>query len=266
RAETQRLGSIYQRKLGALDELKKSLLHRAFSGELTASESTETPIAAATGHRTQTSERGLTTTDLHAGVLAIAYRAHERAGTLPYFGHVKAEKIAHIVEAHLGIDLGRTPVKDAAGPNDYPHLMKVEHRARNAQFFDFQRDGSRYVVSPLRGFDRLIERTQYDLGERYEDVVQLIELMANKMDTEQAEIVATLYAAWNNLLLDGLPTTDEEIVRAAREDWHSDKLKIERDRFFRAIDWMRKKGLTPAGTGSRVVAKAANPKPPRKRR
>ena len=33
--ETQRLESLYQRKLAALDELKKSLLHRAFSGQLT---------------------------------------------------------------------------------------------------------------------------------------------------------------------------------------------------------------------------------------
>ena len=34
RDETYRLKSIYQQKLTALDELKKSLLHRAFSGEL----------------------------------------------------------------------------------------------------------------------------------------------------------------------------------------------------------------------------------------
>ena len=33
-SKTQRLESIYQRKLAALDELKKSLLHQAFSGEL----------------------------------------------------------------------------------------------------------------------------------------------------------------------------------------------------------------------------------------
>ena len=32
--ETQRLASLYQRKLAALDELKKSLLHQAFSGML----------------------------------------------------------------------------------------------------------------------------------------------------------------------------------------------------------------------------------------
>ena len=34
RAETQRLASLYQRKLAALEALKKSLLHQAFSGEL----------------------------------------------------------------------------------------------------------------------------------------------------------------------------------------------------------------------------------------
>ena len=33
-AETQRLESIYQQKLAALDDLRKSLLHRAFNGEL----------------------------------------------------------------------------------------------------------------------------------------------------------------------------------------------------------------------------------------
>ena len=32
--EAQRLESIYRRKLTALDELKKSLLHKAFAGEL----------------------------------------------------------------------------------------------------------------------------------------------------------------------------------------------------------------------------------------
>jgi type I restriction enzyme S subunit len=32
--ETQRLESLYQRKLAALDELKKSLLHQAFIGQL----------------------------------------------------------------------------------------------------------------------------------------------------------------------------------------------------------------------------------------
>ncbi|MCE2695730.1 MAG: restriction endonuclease subunit S [Verrucomicrobiaceae bacterium] len=34
REETQRLARLYERKLAALESLKKSLLHRAFAGEL----------------------------------------------------------------------------------------------------------------------------------------------------------------------------------------------------------------------------------------
>ena len=33
--ETQRLGRLYERKLAALEALKKSLLHQAFTGHLT---------------------------------------------------------------------------------------------------------------------------------------------------------------------------------------------------------------------------------------
>jgi type I restriction enzyme S subunit len=35
-AETQRLEAIYQQKLAALNELKQSILQKAFSGKLTA--------------------------------------------------------------------------------------------------------------------------------------------------------------------------------------------------------------------------------------
>ncbi len=48
-AEIQRLESFYQRKLAALDELKKSLLHQAFTGQLTKDESPSTRETATHG-------------------------------------------------------------------------------------------------------------------------------------------------------------------------------------------------------------------------
>jgi len=39
RAETQKLETLYQRKIAALDELKKSILQQAFTGELETEES-----------------------------------------------------------------------------------------------------------------------------------------------------------------------------------------------------------------------------------
>ena len=250
-AETQRLESIYFRKLTAIEELKKSLLHQAFNGRLTAEKSIQMPLVAVPYSVTLPN---ITTTDLHAGILAMAYAQHRVNGKEKYFTHVKAEKIAHMVEAHLGLDLGRVPVKDAAGPNDFPHLKKVEHRARKANYFDFRRDGTAYRVRTLRGFERLIDRTRNALGDRYEEVERLLRWML-PMSAQQAEIAATVFAAWNNLLLDGMRPTDERIVQEARQNWHPDKLKIDRQRFFKAVEWLRKKDVVPKGKGKRVVAK-----------
>jgi type I restriction enzyme S subunit len=250
REETQRLGRIYECKLDALEELKKSLLDKAFSGELTTEprKSVVIPFPRTIPN--------ITTTDLHAGILAIAYQLHERQAKQGYFGHVKAEKVSHMVEAHLGIDLGRHPVKDAAGPDDYPHLKRVEHRAKNAGFFLFRRtEGSGYKLAKCRRFDFLIRKTRLALGDRNPEIDALLNLML-PMDTDQSEILATVYAAWNNLLIERHSITDEAIVLEARENWHPDKLNIERDRFFKAIKWMKKQGVIPTGKGNKVVSSA----------
>jgi type I restriction enzyme S subunit len=199
---------------------------------------------------------GIAAKDLHAGILAMAYRLHEQhPERLQHFGHVKAEKISHLVEAHLGLDLERQPFKDAAGPNDHPHLKKVEHRARMANWFAVTRqDSGKYVFNPKSGFDRLLAKTHQALGGRLAEVERLLELML-PMTMRQAEILATVYAAWNNLLLLGKSPSEEEIVTEARENWHESKLKIERSKFFATVEWMRRKGLTPSGRGRFVAEK-----------
>jgi type I restriction enzyme, S subunit len=246
--ESDNLMRLYKQKLSALELLKQSILHTAFTGQLTAqTQPRPSRPALATA---------MSTTDIHAGILAMAYRLHEEQGKVAQFTHVKAEKIAHMVEALVGLDLGRVPVKDAAGPNDFPHLLKVEHRARRAHFFDFKRgqSGAAYRVQKLRGFDGLIEKTREALGDNVANVENALKWML-QLNVQQAEIVATVYAGWNNLLLQGKSPSDDEIVNESRENWHANKMKIDRQRFFNAVQWLRKEGVVPQGTGKLVSAK-----------
>jgi restriction endonuclease S subunit len=243
------LERVYRQKLIALTELKQSILTKALNGELTASDTTNVvPFPR--------SIPNITAIDLHAGVLAIAFQRHldrDKHGT---FQHVKAEKIAHMIEAFAGIDLGRKPVKDAAGPNDFPHLHRVQHRADRANFFSFKPGSSGYQFDKKNGFDRLVERTRTALGSDLAAVEKIIGVMV-PMDFRQAEIFATVYAAWNNLLLDGRELSDEAIVRAARDEWHPEKLKIPVSRFSDAITWMRSNGYVPTGIGKKVLERPA---------
>ncbi len=239
-------------------QLLQAVLREAFSDKLVAQNENDKPAPVESNVIPfPVRIANISATDLHAGILAMAYQHHERSPKhLVYFGHVKAEKIAHMVEAHLGIDLERVPVKAAAGPNDYPHLKKVESRAQKAKWFvvrQQQADGA-YVFHKQQGFDALLDRTAAALGERAAEVDALINLLL-PLNTRQAEIVATLYAAWNNLLLLGRAPSDEEIVYEARENWHASKLEIAREKFFKGLEWIRKQGLVPAGRGRYVDTK-----------
>lgn len=235
--------------------LLQAVLREAFSGEHIAQKAQDKPAPAETKVVPfPVRIANISPTDLHAGILAKAYQLHAQSPKhLVHFGHVKAEKIAHLVEAHLGIDLERVPVKAAAGPNDYPHLKKVESRAKKANWFNVrqQQADSAYVFHKQHGFDALLGKTAQALGERATEVDALITLLL-PLNTRQAEIVATLYAAWNNLLLLGRPPSDEDIVYEARENWHASKLGIEREKFFKGLEWMRKQGLVPVGKGRYV--------------
>ncbi|MDO8263734.1 MAG: restriction endonuclease subunit S [Gallionella sp.] len=271
------------------EALRQSILKKAFSGQLVAQDANDEPASALLArikaeravqaamakprkpqkvHAQSAPAKtnvipfpvkipNISATDLHAGILARAYQHHEHSPKyLANFGHVKAEKIVHLVEAHLGIDLEREPVKAAAGPNDFSRLINAESRARKMNWFDVRKqkkDGA-YVLTKGDKFDALLLKTRNALGERAGEVDILINKLL-PLNRRQAEIVATLYAAWNNLLLLGCSSSDDDIVCEARENWHDSKLKIERDKFFRGLKWMREQGLVPAGKGRHVGTK-----------
>ena len=206
---------------------------------------------------------GISTTDLHAGVLAMVIEAHEKDSKyLMKLSHVKGEKIAHLVEAHIGVELGRVPVKDAAGPDDFPHLKKVESRATKAGWFSVKKLRVGQTYSSRRGMPKIIKKVEDVLSpEDLSEIQGLIKIFL-PFDLQHAEVIATLYAGWNNLLLDGKKPTDEEIVYESRENWSDRKLTIKREDFFNTLLWMRNHNLIPVGRG-RAVTK---PEPNMKRR
>jgi type I restriction enzyme S subunit len=243
------LESLYQQKLAALDALKKSLLHQAFSGQLGERTVDRKPVAV---EKPLLRITGMSPNELHALVLIKSYRLHEAHGNLSEFGRVKAEKTAHLIEYHFGIDLERRPVKDAAGPNDFAHFHRMRHRAEKAGWFKFdEKAGSTFIFEPLKKIDKLPSRAALLLGDLEFKIDAFLKLLL-PLTWREAELIATVYAGWNNLLIDGKSPTDEEIVYESRENWHPEKLKIARHLFFEAVEWLRKQGVIPAGRGRRV--------------
>lgn len=244
------LERIYRQKLLLTEDLKAAVLQKAFAGELTRESRQTIPILL------PTTVPNISTTDLQAGITALALQRHIAHKREHSFHHVKAEKNVHLCASILNLELDRTPVKDAAGPNDFPRAKHVESRARKAGFYTVRKSGNAYYYTLGSQSGKLIEKLQRCLGAQYGQLIALIDLLV-PMDKEQAEILATVYAAWNNLIIDGAEITDEAIVYEARENWHPDKLSLERARFFKAIEWMKSKKLLPNGNGKKVISKAS---------
>ncbi len=251
-AKTKKLKEIYKKKIEDLEELKRSILQKAFTGELTTS--IQTNISSGNVIQLQKIE-GITATDLQAGITALALQKHLKQNQEDTFHHVKAEKIVHLTEYILNVDLERNPIKDAAGPNDFPRAKFVESRAKKAGFYTVFKNGEYYDYRQGNKIDSVILKAQNCLGEKSDILSQIIDILI-PMTTQQAEIVATVYAAWNNLILSGNQFTDDKIATEARENWNEEKLFIPKQNFLNAIEWMRKNELfIPKGNGKIVRAK-----------
>lgn len=245
KAASKELVTIYQQKLSALAELKQSLLQKAFAGELTSEEATPAAVALQT-----------TSPEFGANVIALNFRQHEKAHRGRTYGRVKAQKALHLVESIGGIDLGRSPDKDAAGPNDTSHARAAEDWAKANQFFEFvmRSNGKGYDFKKLMRFGELIVKATVELKPMRDAIERSVAPLVEK-NTEEAEIFTTVHAAWNNLIIDGDEITDDAIVTEAREDWHVDKMKYSRNQFLEAIADIRQRSLEPDGSGGRVGIK-----------
>ncbi len=243
--EARALSRNYEAKIERLYAVKQSLLHRVFTGEL----------AVVAPHATNDNWK---TSAFTAQVIAFAYRRHLALGTEATFGRVKAQKALHLCESVGRVDLGRTPIKDAAGPNDFQHMLAAEDWAKANEFFEFvvRPSGNGYSFRKLPRYDAMVIEGAAALKPVQDHLERAIGLIA-PMNSEEAELLATVHAAWNNLILDGVEPTEDAIIREARENWHTSKLKFSDGKFREAIATIRAKGIVPDGSAKRVGGQEA---------
>jgi type I restriction enzyme S subunit len=246
--QIRQLERLYKLKLEAISELKQSILQKAFSGEL-ASDYQSTNVVPL-----RKTETNMKTASFAASILAVAYERHRIAGRDNTFGHKKAQKLLHLVEAVVGVEMGRDPIKDAAGPNDFNHMLRSTDWAEERGFFRFNKSDKRYIFERLENYKKGLEAARHEIENPSADIHKVIDFLL-PMNSEEAEVLATVFAAWNNLIIKSRPVDDEAIVREAREDWHPEKMNIPRHKFFEAIALLRKSQVIPTGHAKLVREK-----------
>lgn len=240
----QELTDVFKTKLSAFAELRQSLLQKAFAGELTVASARQIDPAA---NDNFANPQGT------AQILAFAYWLHKKHNRDLSYKHVKAQKCLQLVESVGRIELGRQPIKDAAGPNDFPHMLRAEEWAEEQGFFKFvpSTNGPGYDFKKLANYDALwtdaVSSTKPIAAALEKAIMPLV-----PMDKEGAELFATVHAAWNNLIHDSATITDDAIIKEARDDWHADKFNIPEHKFREAVKLIRAKNMEPDGSAKYV--------------
>lgn len=162
----------------------------------------------------------------------------------PTFGHVKFQKLIYLAEHMCKVDIGANYHRDAAGPYDNRALRSIDSQLKKSKWFEAKKVDGRYQYIPLeRHGDHKLYFDRYfsNMRDTFDKVIDTFKLL----DTERCEIVATLYEAWHDLLLKNSTATDDAIVDQVLNHWHDAKKRIPKDRWHKALGWMRENGFVP---------------------
>lgn len=168
------------------------------------------------------------------------------------FGDVKFEKLLFLCEYHgVKRNLGQQYYQKAAGPFDNRFTTQFFAQTLKSKWFSKRNLGRFNRIVAGENQNKSIQIYSYYSAEELSHVDKIIEC-CKKWTFELPEIVATLYAAWNNRIIKGLPISDE-FIKQDFLDWSPEKSKYV-DRVFNALKWMRDEGIVPDGWG-RVIEK-----------
>lgn len=243
--DANNLISNIKKQIVLLKEYRQSVISEAVTGEIMVA----TPQSIEQTKQPATSYGG---SNIHFKRRVLAAKILDKLCGEPTLGHVKLEKLLFLSEYCAELDMHTEYVRHAAGPYNPKALRSIDTQLQKAKWFVYDKNnrGSKYT--------RLTKSTAYapyfdaNFSEEQNATVEKLLELFRLLDTEHCEIVATLYGAWNDFLIDGSTPTDEQIADEVLTHWSEEKKRIDKDRWIRAIGWMRKHQIVPRGYGEKT--------------
>jgi hypothetical protein len=177
------------------------------------------------------------------------------------FGRTKFAKVFYLADMLCGHDLKTKYYREAAGPVDYDVLYseknKIELLAKNRNYFTTKQTGDFIKFIPGDNINDINNHVDVIFGKQTNQIEKVISLFKN-LDTEQSEIVATLFACWNDLLIEREENiTEQLIIKEVRNHWNTSKQRFSEARLKKALVWMRKNKIIPLGIKGHTHTKSS---------
>jgi type II restriction/modification system DNA methylase subunit YeeA len=184
--------------------------------------------------------------------LAVVCTLVNRLADEPNFGRTKMAKLFYLADVTQDLDIDTNYYRQAAGPLDavalYDEETGLEALAVKNRYLSVEKNLKKITYRRGPDLEKALENARTVLGKSRSAINKLIDLF-RPLDTDQCEIVATLYACWNDRIIDKKDVSDKSIVEEFLTAWHDRKRRFPAARLLKALAWMRKSCLVPTGRG-----------------
>ena len=223
--EVDKARAATEAQLEAINSLPAALLRQAFSGQL----------ANQKGNSSASDVRGFIGS-------YIVHHLHNR----PTFGVTQLMKVLYMAQVYFGLNLAYTFGRGQYGPFDKAVYDLEAQAEQNGWFEAHEERKPRYEV--LEDISAQLGEAEKVLGDKKSSFIKFLSEVSG-MDTKMLEAVATLYAAWNDLLLDGQTPTDKEILAEVLERWPGKAESFQYTKLSTYLKYLKALNYIPTGTG-----------------
>jgi type I restriction enzyme, S subunit len=225
--------------------LRQSVLQRAFSGEMRVAQSKPS------NQETQST-------------MVVARLLEQGLEKNPNIGRTMLMKMAFLAPLYAQIEAANDPhTRIAAGPANLPRLEQILSRLQTLGWYREKADKHPKNKQPIYSYEKLSKADECKLqlgcftAEQLARIDQVAKLLRG-WTVEQCELLATVYAAWNDLLIAGREVTSQAVVHELHTNWHQSKERFSAAKISAEMDNIRKLGMTPTGFGAPTSGQAAD--------
>lgn len=170
-------------------------------------------------------------------------------------GLVKFAKILYFYDVLNEEKLEMKYYRQANGPLDPDAIYNTNHGllslAKRHGYFELDRQSKQHEFIKGKLFKQLHEGASKKDSSRVK-IVKAICSQFLEISSQDTEIIATIYACWNDLLIDRKIVDEKSICEEFFKNWHDNKLKIAKSRVLGRFKWMFEIGFIPHGDGSKT--------------
>lgn len=233
--DTNRAIGEKKQQLEILAAYKKSLIFEYVTGKKEVLSSTPSTVVAL---------------DPHIILLGII---NDRIGKKCVRGKVQLQKLLYLMDAHVGITANTQYYRYEHGPYDRQLDNYIETLVKN-KWYQRRSENSEILVKGKK-HDEFAKKFKNNFRSKQPEISRLVDALKD-MKTSQLERIATLFAVWNDFILEGkLYPTDEMIINEVITNWTQNKANPKYSTWKMSLEKMRKLGIVPTGQGLHTIPK-----------